>query len=197
LLENKERTDEKEWFYKLIDDRKWIKEHDAHFKRNCKELYDLENFERMKRFANAPMDYIDERIELNKDVTKGYHKLHTSILLTGLLGFYLFLLGQTLTSFLNTFKITSVNSTYQISNIDIPISVFLLILFIVPFIAIKINLKFRIMRWIGLLTVIRDSEIEIYYLAKIKEYRNSIECPKCHERVPKDSDVCYYCGKKL
>jgi len=58
LIENNKENEEKERIYKEV--RKWINENAAQFKRNGKELYDPENLKRIKRFANAPIDYIEE-----------------------------------------------------------------------------------------------------------------------------------------
>jgi len=181
LRKNKGENEEIDHIYKEV--LEWIKKNDAQFKRNCKELYDKENLERIKRFANAPIDYIEERIKLNKEVLKSYHKLHHSILLAGLTGLFTILISQSVIEFFKTFQIRYL--------------VFLAFLGICLFISMKVHLSFLILRWSGLLRVIRDSEIEIYYLSKIKEYRNSIKCPKCNEIIPKDSIFCNHCGNKL
>lgn len=149
---------------------KWIEENEAHFKKNCKILYDKENLERIKRFTNAPMEYIDERIELNKKVSESYHKFYQSILLAGFTGFFAILLSQSIVSFVDTLEIKSI-VPLVFTHIDFKYLAVILILLIGTIIAIKIRITPHILRWIGLLKVIRDSEIEIYYLSKIKEYR--------------------------
>lgn len=181
MTENKKENEEKERIYNEV--LKWIKENEAQFKRNCKELYDKENLERIKRFANAPIDYIEERIELNKEVLKSYHKLHHSILLAGLTGLFTILISQSVIEFFRTFQIKYL--------------VLLILIGVCLIIAVKVHLSFLILRWTGLLRVIRDSEIEIYYLSKIKEYRNSIKCPNCGKRIPKDSKFCNNCGNEV
>jgi len=147
--------EEKARIYNEVDE--WIKANDAHFKRKGKILYDEENLERIKRFANAPMDYIDERIELNRKVSESYHKLYHSILLAGFTGFFAILLSQSIISLVDTF--------------DIKYLGIIVILVVGAIIVAKVRITPHILRWIGLLKVIRDSEIEIYYLSKIKEYR--------------------------
>ena len=149
------RKEEKERIYNEV--LEWINENDAHFKRKGKILYDEENLERIKRFANAPMEYINERIELNKEVSKSYHKLHQSILLAGLTGLFALLLSQSIIEFFRTFQISYL--------------VLIVLILIGSVISVKIHLTSLILRWVGLLKVIRDSEIEVYYLSKIKEYR--------------------------
>jgi hypothetical protein len=149
------KDEEKENIYNEV--LKWINENDAHFKRNCKPLYDKENLERIKRFANAPMDYIDERIESNKKALESSHKLYLSILLAVFTGFVAILFTQSITSYVNT-----LNIKYLV----VPA-----LLLIGSFLALKMHLTPHILRGIGLLRVIRDSEIEIYYLSKIKEHR--------------------------
>jgi len=76
-----------------------------------------------------------------------------------------------------------------------------LFLIIIGIIAIALQyymkISFHFLRCIGLLRVIRDSEIEIYYLSKIKEYRSSIKCPNCGKRIPKDSIFCDQCGYEV
>lgn len=153
------KKEEKERIYKEV--LKWIEENDAHFKRNGKLLYDKENLERIKRFANAPMEYIDERIELNKKVSESYHKLYQSILLAGFTGFFAILLSQSILSFVST--------------LEIKYLVVISLLVIGSIIAVVVHPTPLILRWIGLLKVIRDSEIEVYYLSKIKEYRKREE----------------------
>lgn len=181
LVENKKEDEEKGRIYDEVI--QWINENEAHFKKECKKLYDPENLDRIKRFANAPIDYIEERIELNKEVLKSYHKLHHSILLAGLTGLFAILLSQSIIEFFRTFQ-----ARYL---------ALLILLGIGSFIAVKNHLSYRILKWIGLLKVIRDAEIEIYYLSKIKEYRNSMKCPKCGQRIPKDSNFCNKCGTKI
>lgn len=154
--EEQNRKDEETEIYNEVE--KWIKENDAEFKRNGKELYDPKNLQRIKRFANAPMDYIDERIELNKKVSQDYHKLHHSILLAGITGFVAILLTQSIMKFLETSQIWYL--------------VLLISLIIGSLVAMKIRLSHILLRRMGLLRVILDSEIEIYYLSKIKENRN-------------------------
>lgn len=149
------KKEEKERIYNEV--LEWINENDVHFKRNGKILYDKENLERIKRFANAPMEYINERIELNKEVSKSYHKLHQSILLAGLTGLFALLLSQSIIEFFKTFQISYL--------------VLIVLILIGSVISVKIHLTSLILRWVGLLKVIRDSEIEVYYLSKIKEYR--------------------------
>jgi len=149
------KEEEKERIYNEV--LEWINENDAHFKRKGKILYDKENLERIKRFANAPMQYIDERIELNKKVSESYHKLHHSILLAGITGFVAILLSQSIMKFLET------------SQLWYLVPIFLLA--IGSLIAMKIRLSHILLRRMGLLRVIRDAEIEIYYLSKIKESR--------------------------
>jgi len=140
----------------------WVKNHDAHFKRNCKPLYDEANLEkRIKRFANAPIDYIDERIALNKKVSENYHKFHHSILLAGITAFITILLAQVLMKFLETSELWYLG--------------LLISLIIGSVVATKIRPSYTLLRWMGLLRVIRDSEIEIYYLSKIKENRRKDE----------------------
>ena len=179
LRENKNLQNyEKERIYDEV--LEWIKENDAHFKKNGKILYDEENLERIKRFANTPMAYIDERIELNKEVSKSHHKLYHSILLAGLTGFLAILSSQSIIEFFKTFELKYL--------------VLLFLLGIGSIIAVKIHLTYLVLKWIGLLKVIRDSEIEVYYLSKIKEYRKSIRCSGCGKRIPKDSEFCYHCG---
>ena len=84
----------------------WINENDAHFKENCKILYDKENLERIKRFADAPIEYIDERLEANKEISKSYYKFHHSILLAGFTAFYAVLLTQAIISLVTASVIT-------------------------------------------------------------------------------------------
>jgi len=84
----------------------WINENDAHFKENCKILYDKENLERIKRFADAPIEYIDERLEANKEISKSYYKFYHSILLAGFTAFYAVLLTQAIISLVTASVIT-------------------------------------------------------------------------------------------
>lgn len=86
MTENNEENVERERLYKKVID--WIENNHAQFGKCGQEFYDPDNLERIRRFAKAPMEYIDERIELNKEVSKGYHKLHTTILLAGFTGIY-------------------------------------------------------------------------------------------------------------
>jgi len=144
----------------------WIEENDAHFKRNCEKLYDEKNLDRIKRFASAPKDYIDERIELNKEVSRNYHKMHTTILLAGFTGFYAVLLSSSITVPANTTEIT-LNTHLHIVIVAILVAGALL--------APRIRLTYRLMKMVGLLKVILDSEIEIYYLSKIKEHREKVK----------------------
>lgn len=181
--EKTEKTEEKKWFDKLVDDSKWINDNSDHFKENGEILYDEDNLKRIKRFADAPMQYIDERIELNKGVSKNYHKFHHSILLAGITGFFAVLLSQSVIGFFETFHVRFL--------------ILIILLVIGSVIAMKIHLTYLILKWIGLLRVIRDSEIEVYYLSKTKEYRKSIECSTCHKRVPKGSVFCRHCGNEL
>jgi len=134
--------------------RKWIEKHPKQFGEKGKELYNKDNLDRIKRFADAPVDYIEERIELNKEVLRNYHKLHQSILLALLTSFYFSLLVLSLSQ-----------GKYSLS----------LILIIIGIMAIPLqyykDISFHFMRLIGLLRVIRDSEIEVYYLSMIKKNR--------------------------
>ena len=84
----------------------WINENDAHFKENCKILYDKENLERIKRFADAPIEYIDERLEANKEISKSYYKFYHNILLAGFTAFYAVLLTQAIISLVTASVIT-------------------------------------------------------------------------------------------
>jgi len=131
-------------------------QHPKQFGEKGKELYNKDNLDRIKRFADAPVDYIEERIELNKEVLRNYHKLHQSILLALLTSFYFSLLVLSLSQ-----------GKYSLS----------LILIIIGIMAIPLqyykNISFHFMRLIGLLRVIRDSEIEVYYLSMIKKNRMS------------------------
>ena len=152
--EQKKKDEETEIYNEVIE---WIEKNDAHFKRNCKILYDSKNLERIKRFANAPMDYIDERIALNKKVSESYHKLYQSILLAGFTGLIVVLFSQSVVSFAKS---------------EITFLSFVIILIFIGSISIIAAMeKTSFLRLIGLLKVIRDSEIEIYYLSKIKEHR--------------------------
>jgi len=145
-------------YLKVIE---WIADNDSHFKENEKPLYDEKNLERIKRFANAPIDYIDERIELNEKVSENYHKIHTSILLAGVTGFFGYLLSNSMINMAN-----ATDYIIKQKNMLLFFSVFLLMGF-----ALLLNIKMHILKSTGLLRVIRDSEIEIYYLSKIKEHR--------------------------
>ena len=142
----------------------WIDLNEAQFERNGKKLYDEENLVRIQRFANAPLGYLTERIELNKEVLKSYHKLHHTILLAGFTGFYAIILSQSILKIAETEIF--LERLYYLALI--------LSLLIGALIAIRIKFTSHILRGIGLLRVIRDSEIEIYYLTKIIEGR----CPK-------------------
>jgi hypothetical protein len=143
--------------YKEVID--WIEEYPEHFGKKGEELYDTKNLERIRRFANAPRGYIDERIELNKDVTKNYHKLQHSIILAGFTGFFAILLTQSIMEFFKTYQLQ-----YLILWVWLACG---------AIIAMKTHLSYLVLKWIGLEKVIRDSEIEIYYLSKIKEHRKS------------------------
>lgn len=166
------RKEEKERIHNKV--REWIKDNDAHFKRNGKILYDEENLKRIKRFANAPIDYIDERIQLNKKVSESYHKFYQSIVLAGFTGFFAILLSHYIISLVDTLEVTSI-IPLVVTYIDVKSLVAILILLIGTIIAIKTHITYLILRWIGLLKVMLDSEIEIYYLSKIKEYRKKKE----------------------
>lgn len=160
------KEEEKERLHNEVLD--WIKDNSAQFKPNGKIVYDKENLERIKRFACAPIEYIDERIELNKEVSKNYHKFYTTIILAGFTAFYAVLLTDTILSLVNISEITNV----------VYVKAFLLIALLVgACLAPKFRLTFKLMKFIGLLRVIRDAEIEVYYLSKIKEYRESKKKP--------------------
>lgn len=151
------RNEETEIYNEVIE---WVNVNDAHFKRNCKPLYDEENLKRIRRFANTPIEYINERFELNKKVSEAYHKLHHSILLAGITGVFVILLSKSIIEFVKTLQFK-----YFV----------LLILTVIGLMIVKkIHLGYLVLRWSGLLRVIRDSEIEIYYLSKIKVNREKI-----------------------
>lgn len=147
--------EEKERIYNEV--LEWINKNPTHFKRNCKPLYDEDNLKRIRRFDNAPIDYINERIELNKEVSKSYHKFHQSIILAGVTGVFAFLLSKSIIEFFETSQISYL--------------VLIILILIGSVIGVKIHITLLVLRWIGLLKVIRDAEIEVYYLSKIKEYR--------------------------
>jgi hypothetical protein len=150
------------------------KDNDAHFKRNGKILYDKENLEKIKRFANAPMGYINERIELNNKVSESYHKFYESIVLAGFTGFFAILLSHYIISLVDTLEIPSI-IPLVVTYIDFKSLAAIVILLTGTIIAIKIRITHLILRWIGLLKDMLDSEIQIYYLSKMKEYRSEIE----------------------
>ncbi len=154
------KEEEKERIHKEVVE--WIDDNNAHFKENCKELYDKDNLDRIKRFAGAPIEYIDERLEANKGVSKSYHKFHLSILLAGLTAFYAVLLTQIIMSLLYAPAIT-----LQFIKEFIVLVVLIVSALVLP----RFRIAYRLMKLVGLLRVIRDSEIEVYYLTKIKEYR--------------------------
>jgi len=58
------------------------------------------------------------------------------------------------------------------------------------------HLTAYILKGTGLQRVIRDSEIEIYYLSLIKEKRK-IKCLKCGQEIPKSSKFCNNCGSEI
>lgn len=184
----------------LKEVEKWVNGNKAQFYPKCMPLHDKANFDRIKRFVDAPTEYIDERIELNKEVSKNYHKLHSSILLAGFTGFYFILLSNVLSNLIEKYGnvdliylITNFKLSY-ISNLDVVSLIFLLFL---PFIAVLLNFKYVILKKSGLLKVIRDSEIEIYYLSKIKASREKIICSHCNREIPKQSIYCNKCGVKI
>lgn len=184
----------------LEEVKKWVNGNKAHFYHNCKPLYDKENFDRIERFVDAPTDYLDERIDLNKEVSKNYHKFHSSILLAGFTGFYFILLSNVLSNLIEKYGnvdiiylITNFKLSY-ISNFDV---VSLIILLFLPFVAVLLNLKYVILKKSGLLKVIRDSEIEIYYLSKIKVSRENLICSHCNKEIPMQSIFCNKCGIKI
>lgn len=156
------KEEEKEKIHKEVVE--WIDKNDKRFKENCKNLYDKDNLEKIKRFAGAPIEYINERLEMNKEVAKSYHKIHQSILLAGLTAFYAVLLTQIILSIVNASEITY--------NFYLNISL-LMFLIIAALLAPRFRLTYKLMKFVGLLRVILDSEIEVYYLSKIKEYRES------------------------
>jgi len=196
LAENKKENDEKVRIYNEV--LKWIHDNDAHFKRNCKKLYDLKNLERIKRFANAPIDYIEERIELNKEVLKSYHKLHQTILFTILSGFYFYVLILLIQSCLMPLLSRFTIYDFILLMIKGELAIWSLIIWgCIGLIILWGARNGRILKYSGLLKVILDSEIEIYYLSKIKEYRNSIKCPNCGKRIPKDTIFCDQCGNEI
>lgn len=160
------KEEEKERIHKEVV--KWINENDTRFKENCKILYDKENLEKIKRFAGAPIEYIDERLEANKEISKSYHKIHQSILLAGFTAFYAVLLTQAVIS-LVTEIVTASTITPTFILYIIYIGVLIGSALLVP----RFHFTFKLMKLVGLLRVILDSEIEIYYLSKIKEYRKT------------------------
>ena len=140
----------------------WVEDNDAQFVKNGEKLYDEENLKRITRFAYAPLEYLDERIELNKAVLKDYHKLHQSILIAGFTGFYAIVFSQSILELVKTTEITQTTYNYV---------ALIILLLISAYVATRIRLTSKILKYTGLLRVIRDSEIEIYYLTKIKEHR--------------------------
>jgi len=193
--EKTEETGEKEWFDRLVDAGKWRGDNPDHFKPEGKILYDEKNLKRIKRFADAPLGYIEERIELNKEVSKNYHKLHHSILLAGITGFYILILYQFVVSFIEVIPLIN-TPEMSIHNFGKPLSL-LAVLIISPLIVRAVHFTYHVLEWTGLLKVIRDSEIEVYYLTRIKEHRKLLECSKCGEKTPKESKFCMHCGQEM
>lgn len=141
----------------------WIKSNPSHFGDSKNPIYDPDNLKRIKRFANSPLEYLDERIELNKKVSENYHKIHTSILTAVASGFYGYLLTTAITNVVNT------NDQSILQN-----NVMFIIILLASLVMAKLLKAQTIMfKLTGLLRVVRDSEIEIYYLTKIKENRKS------------------------
>lgn len=179
----------------LCEVEKWTEEHPYHFGKKDKVFYDRENLYRIKRFAGAPIGYIEERIELNKEVSKGYHKLHLNILLAGFTGLYVYLLARSIVS------ITEISNICKMTFSNFANIILFIILISGGVIAVIWqyygHLTAKILKWIGILRVIRDSEIEIYYLSLIKENRNKIRCLKCNLEIPKGSKFCNNCGYEI
>lgn len=145
------------------DVKQWIEDNPAQFKPNSGINYDCENLKRIRRFADSPVEYLIERIELNKAVLKDYHKLHHTILMAGITGFYAIVISQLSLSILEKWTTDTNNAEFQ-----------LLILVYIILSAIFVvlgGLPTLVLKWSGLLRRIRDSEIEIYYLSKLLESR--------------------------
>jgi hypothetical protein len=156
-----EEFEKNELYQEVIN---WIIENDTQFLENKQKLYDERNLQRIKRYAGTPNEYIEERMELNKDVLKNYHKLHHTIILAGFTGFYALILSQTILNFIESTTVTHFSWKYFIM---------ILLLVLGALIAVKIRFTYLILKWTGLLKVIRDSEIEVFYLSKIKQSRES------------------------
>jgi len=159
----------------------WICVNKKHFYDDkCNPIHDEENLERIKRFADSPCEYLKERLELNKDVSKNYHKLHHSMLLAGTSGFYLLIVSSFVKYLLDKYGASTLLS-FRFSFWSIPIIEGLVIagLILGPIIAVKIRLTTKLLSWLGLLRVIRDSEIEVYYISKILEARKNAKNESC------------------
>lgn len=175
-MDNDCKSDRKDVSALLEEVKDWIEDNKAHFYENCKELYDEDNLERIKRFADSPLEYLKERMELNKEVLKNYHKLHHSILLAGITGFYLLIVTNFIKTLMENYQNVTINTiVLDLRNIPIINICVFIVLLVGPIIAIKIHLTYQILKWIGLLRVIRDAEIEVYYISKIMEAREKNE----------------------
>lgn len=161
---------------KILSDVKkdWIDEYPKKFYRCGKPekgqgLYDVENLERIQRFAGAPDEYIKERIELNKEVSKNYHKIYTSILITVILGTGILTLKDTIT---NIGKLIVEEKWITEGTLSWAGWYYVIIITLVLVALFMINWKkTTLLRWTGLYKVIIDSEIEIYVLTKIQQER--------------------------
>lgn len=176
------KEEEKGKLYKEV--LEWIEDNSAQFKKNGKILYDKNNLERIKRFAGAPLEYINERLEINKKVLESYHKLYQTILLAVFSSFFLLSLYELFIK--PIFSQVSLDLVLSpkieiIRNIQptIVFSILGLVLWLVFWYSVlKLIKGARFLKLTGLLKVIRDSEIEVYYLSKIKEYRESLKKEK-------------------
>lgn len=176
------KEEEKGKLYKEV--LEWIEDNSAQFKKNGKILYDKNNLERIKRFAGAPLEYINERLEINKKVLESYHKLYQTILLAVFSSFFLLSLYELFIK--PIFSQVSLDLVLSpkieiIRNIQptIVFSILGLVLWLVFWYSVLKLIKGAwFLKLTGLLKVIRDSEIEVYYLSKIKEYRESLKKEK-------------------
>lgn len=149
--------------------RKWVKTHTSQFGTVDRPYYDVTNMERIKRFKDAPDDYIDERIELNKEVLKNYHTFYQKMLLIGFEGVYIYLLVHSAYTFFS-----NPNSTMTLQDRNFVVFCWILAVGLLLMILQYFwHLSFTFFKTIGLLRVIRDSEIEIYYLSLIRKDRKT------------------------
>jgi len=171
---------EEDWVQHQV--RNWIENTKGdHFKENCKPLYDEKNLERLKRYHNSNEEYLLKRMDLNEEVLKKYHTLYYTILTAFTTGFILFLSSQLLLKGL-TGEITSIINELNI------IKIFFLALMVISLgsgFSVIFSLKVRrfLLKRSGLLNVLHDTEIEIYYISKIFEYRKKQKDKKMADKT--------------